>query len=712
MEAVECGAAALSIVLAYFGRVVPLEELRLACGVSRDGSKASNVAKAAIAYRLNTRAFLREPDALKTMPLPMIVFWEFNHFVVVEGFGKGRVYLNDPAEGPRTVTEEEFDRSFTGTALTFEPGPEFKKGGEFPSLAGALRRRLAGSEAGILLAVLAGLCLVVPGLAVPSFTKVFVDRVLVGELRSWIPSLLMLMTFMMALLVALTWVQQYQLLRLGQKLSLTSSSTFLWHVLRLPVEFFTMRYAGDVAARLQTNQQVAQFLSSQLAVNFLNVIVVVFYAAIMLTLSVPLTVIGVGIALLNLVALQFVSRRRTDVNRRLQQDQGKVFSTSFGGLQTIETLKANGSEDDFFARWAGFQAKALNAEQELGVYTQYLAAVPTLLAALTTLVVLAFGGELVIAGSLSIGALIAFQYLMASFSNPINNLVNLGSQAQEMEASLNRLDDALKYRLDPLVEEAPSPPVEGQGAGEGWRGGARLDGHLELRELTFGYSRLDPPLIENLGLSLTSGTRVALVGGTGSGKSTVARLVCGLYQPWSGEILFDGKPRTAYPRQVLANSLSMVDQEILLFEGTVRENLSLWDETIPEPQIVRAARDACIHEDIAARSGGYASRVDEAGANFSGGQRQRLEIARTLVGEPAILVLDEATSALDATTEKLIDDALRRRGCTCLIVAHRLSTIRDCDEIIVLERGKVVERGTHESLRDVDGLYARLIAAE
>ena len=705
MEAVECGAAALGIVLAYHGRIVPLEELRLACGVSRDGSKASNIVKAARAYGLVPRGFRKEPQGLKTLPLPMILYWGFNHFLVLEGFGKGKIYLNDPASGPRVVTEEELDQSFTGVVLTFEPGPSFTRAGQFPSLFEALYRRLANQRAALAFAVLAGLCMVVPGLMIPAFNRMFVDRYLVGGLQAWALLLLQGMALTAILLVALNLLQQRYLFRLGQALMLTSASRFVWHVLRLPVEFFTVRYAGDVASRVRLNEQIAQFLSTQLAMNVLSVIVIAFYALIMVQYDVPLTLIGVTIALLNVVALRYVSRKRIDGNRRLLQDRGKLLSTSFSGLQMIETLKATGTDSDFFARWAGHQARALNAQQELGAYTQYLAVVPPLLSALATIAILAVGGERVIAGSLSIGTLVAFQYLMAGFSGPINQLVSLGSGVQELEGNMNRLDDVLRYRADPVLAQYASPDGRADGP-------ARLSGRLELRNLTFGYSRLEQPLIENFSLTLAPGARVALVGASGSGKSTVAKLVCGLYEPWSGEVLFDGKPRSAYSRRTITSSLALVDQEIFLFDGTVRENLTLWDTTVPEPQVVRAARDAAIHEDVAARPGSYESRIDEGGRNFSGGQRQRLEIARALVGDPTILTLDEATSALDPATEKVIDDNLRRRGCTCLIVAHRLSTIRDCDEIIVLERGKVVQRGTHEQMRDADGPYARLIAAE
>lgn len=707
MEAVECGAAALAIVLAHFGKWVPLEELRIACGVSRDGSKASNMVKAARQYGFETKAYKREPQGLRSLGTPMILHWNFNHFVVLDGFRKGYAYLNDPAMGPRVVTEEELDQAFTGVVLTFKPGPDFERQGEPPRLLPALRRRLAGSQAGLLFVLLAGLALVIPGLAVPVFSKVFVDSVLLEGRQDWLRPLLLAMSLTALALGALTWLQQTYLLRLETRMAVGASSRFLWHVLRLPVEFFSQRYAGDVSARVGINDRVAQLLSRDLATNALGVLMVVFFAAVLFTYDPVLTGIGILIASLNVAALRFVSRKRVDGSRRFLQDQGKMVGTALGGLQTIETLKATGSESDLFVRWAGYQAKVVNARQELERYTQVLDAVPPLLGAINTALILGIGGMKVMNGTLSLGGLVAFQILMASFMGPINRLVSLGGRLQMVEGDMNRLDDVLRYRVDEsagLAADEPEALPSDQPV--------KLSGHLELREVSFGYNRLDPPLIEGLSLVLRPGARIALVGASGSGKSTVSRLVTGLYRPWSGEILFDGRSRADIPPRVLANSLAAVDQNLFLFEGTVRENLTLWDSTIPMPEVVAAARDACIHEEIASRPGGYDSPVEEGGANWSGGQRQRLEIARALVGRPSILVLDEATSALDATTEHLIDAALRRRGCTCLIVAHRLSTIRDADEILVLEKGKVVQRGTHEDLKGADGPYARLIQAE
>ena len=721
MEAVECGAAALAMVLGYHGRLVPLEELRAACGVSRDGSKASNVLKAARGYGLAGKGFKKEPDQLRALPVPMIVHWNFNHFVVLEGFRKGRAYINDPARGPTELPEAEFDQAYTGIALVFEKAPEFRPGGERPSLVGALRRRLHGSRAALLYAVLAGLALVVPGLVIPTFQKVFVDDVLVKGMSEWLKPLLVVMGVAAVVNAGITWIQQQHLLRFETKLALDTSARFFWHVLRLPVDFFHQRYAGEIANRVGINDKVARLLSGDLATTALNVLVIAFYAALMVQYDVLLTVIGVVMASLNLAALKYVSRRRVDLNRRLGQDRGKAMGAAMGGLQTIETLKASGSESDFFARWAGFQAKVVNADQQLQLKTQVLSAVPPLLLAVTSALVLGVGGARVMNGVLSMGMLIAFQSLMNSFISPVNRMVNLGGTVQEVRGDMDRLDDVLRASVDLGAMEslaaaacAPTAP-HGAAAAEAGRGVdacARLSGHVELRNLTFGYNRLEPPLVRGLNVTIRPGARVALVGGSGSGKSTVSKLVCGLYEPWEGEILFDGRPRRDIPRGVMTSSFAAVDQDVFIFEGSVRDNVTLWDGTLSEADVVHAAQDACIHADITARTGAYRATTEEGGRNFSGGQQQRLEIARALVVSPTILVLDEATSALDPATEQEIDDNLRRRGCTCLIVAHRLSTIRDCDEIIVLDRGQVVQRGTHDAMARVPGPYQSLIAAE
>lgn len=702
MEIVECGAAALSIILAHYGRLVSLEELRVACGVSRDGTNANNILKAAREFGLKAKGFSKTAEGVSTLALPAIVFWNFNHFLVVEGFGRDRVWLNDPAVGPRCVTRAEFEEGFTGVVLVFEPGPDFAPGGRRPSLVGSLRQRLRGSEGGLTYVVLASLLLAVLGLIIPLFTKIFVDSYLVGARTDLIVPLLIGMAITAAARGAITWLERYHLLRLSTRLTIAGSYRFLRHLLHLPMEFYTQRYGGEVGSRIETNDRLAELLSGELAVNLLNVVMIALYLALMFSFDALLTLIGLAIAAINFLALAYVSRRRKDTNVRLLQERGKMIGTSMAGLQSIESLKATGGESEFFSRWAGHLAKVLRSSQRMDVYSLALGSVPALLATMNTVVILGFGALRVMDEAMTIGTLVAFQALMAEFLQPINQFVALGGSLQEIEGELTRLDDVARHPVDPntrMDEAAASfdafPP--------------KLSGGLQLRGVAYGYSRLHRPLIENFDLDVAAGARVALVGPSASGKSTMSKIISGLYRPWSGEIRLDAWPRDELPREVITNSVALVDQDFFLYEGTVREVLAMWDATVPEERIVQAAKDACIHEDIAARAGGYDSWVEEGGRNFSNGQRQRLEIARALVGNPSLLILDEATSALDPVTEKRIDDHLRRRGCTCVIVAHRLSTIRDCDEIVVLDQGRVVQRGTHDELLRAPGLYRELI---
>lgn len=701
MEAVECGAAALGIVLAHFGRRVPLDELRTACGVSRDGVKASRIVKTARAYGLVAKGVRAQPAEVRRESLPAIAFWGLNHFVVIEGYAPGVWYLNDPASGPRTVSEDEFDGAFTGVLLVFDVGPDFKPGGRPPGLMATLGRRLVGVRPALLYVVLAGLALVLPGLATAVFTKTFVDQVLVGGRTDQIWLLVGWMLATAAVTTIATWLRLSVLLRLQTTLSVRGSGEFLWHILRLPAAFYSQRYGGEVASRVAINDRVARLLSGDLATAALDVLLVVFFLVVMAGYSIWLTLIGAVAAAVNVVVLRTVSRHRRDAAQVVLRERGKVLGTAMGGLQTIETLKASGRESDFFGRWAGHHAKAQEAQTKLDAATPVLTVVPTLTAALTTAAILGFGGVQVVSGYLSLGTLIAFQALMTRFSEPVGRFVGLGGTVQEISGDLARLEDVLGNRTDWDGDLRAQPSSDAP---------ALLAGRLELRDVSFGYSTYEPPLISRFNLIIEPGRRVALVGGSGSGKSTISRLVAGLYAPWTGEIMFDGLPRDRLPRSLLTSSVALVDQNVALFEGTVRENLTLWDPTVPEATLVQAAHDARIHDDISARPGRYDSVVAEGGANWSGGQAQRLEIARALAGRPAILILDEATSALDPATEELIDQNLRRRGCTCLLVAHRLSTIRDCDEIIVLEHGQVVQRGTHDEMIAVEGPYARLVS--
>lgn len=699
MEGLECGAASLAMVLAYYGRKVPLEELRLECGVSRDGSKASNVLKAARKYGMEAKGLRLEPEDLKTMSFPVIIFWNFNHFVVLEGFRKDKVFINDPASGPRVISHEEFDNAFTGVVLTFTPTASFEKGGDQDSTAKALLRRLDHATSPLVYVILAGLFLVVPGLVIPVFTRVFVDNVLVGQMLGWFRPLLVAMGITALIRFTLTWLQEYYLLRFETRLAISSSAKFLTHIISLPVEFFSQRMGGDLVTRIQLNDKVATLLSGTLSVNALNLVMVVFYIIVMLYYDVVLTLTGVTVALLNLVALKFVSKKRVLLNQTLQQEMGKLMGVSMAGLNMIETLKASGGESDFFAKWGGHEAKVTNANQELAMPTQLLGMVTPLLTAINNLVILVVGGFRVMDGVLTMGMLVAFQSLMSSFLQPFTQLVQLGSTLQETTSDIKRLDDALRYK-----KAAESDPVSIDEFGS-----EKLEGSLEIKDVSFGYSKVEQALITDFSVKLNKGDRVAIVGGSGSGKSTVAKIASGLYTPWTGTVLYDGKPLPLIPESVFFDSVAMVDQDVFMFEGSIKENLTMWDNSVSDEDLVFAAQDAHIHDEIASRKGGYMSHVEEGGTNFSGGQRQRIEIARALMNRPNILIMDEATSALDAQAETIVDKNIRRRGTTCLIVAHRLSTIRDCDEIIVLDKGKIVQRGTHETMKDVEGPYAELI---
>jgi NHLM bacteriocin system ABC transporter peptidase/ATP-binding protein len=702
MEAVECGAAALAMVLGHHGRHVPLEELRIACGVSRDGSRASNVLKAARSHGLTARGMQMEPAALAQVAPPSILFWEFNHYVVYDGmgrrFGRRGVYINDPGRGRRFVPMEDFDTSFTGVVLTFEPDADFRRSGRRPGLLGALPARLRGTSGTMPAAVLASFLLVVVGAAVPALSRTYIDTFLIGRQSSLLGVLFASMACLLVLTGVLTAVQQANLLR-GRIISSTlTSARFMRHLLRLPVQFFAQRNPADLVQRLQSNDSVAETLARDLASAGVDAVVVLVYAVLLWTYDPQLTALGVAVALLNVVAMRVVVRLRATGTHKLRADTARLTNTSYSGLQLIETLKATGGEGGYFRRWAGQHAATLDGQQRLGVPSAALAVVAPTLAALNSALILLIGGQRAVGGGISIGLLVAFQALVTGFTAPVTRLNGVAGRVQDFAADVTRLKDVESFPADPLyLRERPDT------------GARRLSGHVALENITFGYSPLDPPLLTGFSLSVGPGRQVALVGGSGSGKSTVSRLISGLYRPWEGVIRIDGRRLDEVPRGALSASVSFVDQDVFLFEGTVRDNVALWDPSIPDEDVAAALRDAAVDDVIAARPGGIHCRVEQDGRNFSGGQRQRLEIARALVRRPSVLVLDEVTSALDAETELLIIDNLRRRGCACVVIAHRLSTVRDSDEIVVLDRGAVVERGRHEELVAAGGAYARLV---
>jgi ATP-binding cassette subfamily C protein len=705
MEAAECGAATLSMILGHYGRIEPLPKLRQECGVSRDGSKASNMLKAARRYGMEAKGYSKSLGKLSELQTPYVVFWHFNHFVVVEGFRGDSVFLNDPATGHRTVTMDEFDDGYTGVVLVFRPGEGFAPGGRRPSLVKALHRRLQGAYGAVLYALCAGLFLTIPGILVPALSQVFVDQVVIGGRDDWLRPVIAAMLVLRLVQGLLTLMQRRFLRRFRVGLAARLTAHFFWHLLRLPAAFYAQRFAGEVSSRSSLNHRIAGVLSGQLAQTLISTAMMIFYALAMWVYDPVLTLVAFAAAAVNVVVLRWMSKRRTEDRMRRLQATGKVAGIAIGGLQNIESLKAAGHEDGFFARWAGTFAGATNTSHEIALRNVRVGILPRLVGPLTTLVILVLGGFRVVDGLLSIGGLVAFQSLMGRFLAPVHQLVGLGQSLQQLRADLTRLDDVLAHPTDPGAPGSAGGEV--RAASE-----LRLPGRLDVEDLSFGYSPLDPPLIDGLSFSVRPGERVALVGGSGSGKSTIARIVCGLHAPWGGTVRFDGKAREEIPHGLMTSALALVDQDIVLFEGTVRANLTMWDDTVPEPHLLDALRDAEILDEVMAMPGGLDATLDEGGANLSGGQRQRLEIARALVNRPRILVLDEATGALDAETERLISERLRLRGCTCVLVAHRLSTIRDCEEIIVLDHGRVVERGTHTDLWSADGAYASLLKGD
>ena len=723
MEAAECGAACLGSVLAYFGRWESMETLRDACHVGRDGASAADLAQAARHYGLEMVGWSKELDELRAMKLPLILFWEFRHFVVLEGIGRSRWYINDPAAGRRTVSDAEFDESFTGIALEATAGPDFRSGGAPRGIVSKLWPWLRNAKRALATALLLGFLLSILGLVAPLLLKVFVDDVLGGDTRG--EPVLTVALLAGAATFVLVWLQQRILRQLSVRIAVVEGERLLLRLFRLPSRYFAHRFAGDLVSRTTLVDTVATVASHQLVSIVIEITTGILFLAVMAILDPLLAAVVVAFSAANVGLMQYFSRRRADENRQLRREQALLFGLSAAALRDIDALRATASEDGFFSRWMSYQARELASRQRFAEFGHFIAALPRLFGLLSGMAVLTIGAARVIDGEMTLGTLMGFYVLSASFVAPVSRFVAFADSLQILDADLQRIDDVRRAQPDPSVPELASAAVAGATGGSTSAvsmptrrvltldGRLRLTGRIELRDVTFGYRLNRSPLLDRLSLQIEPGQRIAIIGPTGSGKSTLLRLLSGEYAPWSGQILFDGVPAGEIPREILTSSVAMVDQRIFLFAGTIHDNLTLWNPTTGDRQCVTAATDALIHDEIMSRPGGYEATVDEAGRNFSGGQQQRLEIARALAGDPAVLLLDEATSALDGRGEAFIDDALRRRGCTCVQVAHRLSTIRDSDTILVLDKGREVQRGAHDELvNDRGGLYWRLLAAQ
>lgn len=704
MEALECGAASLAMILAYYEKWIPLEQVRVDCGVSRDGSNARNVLRAARSYGLVAKGYRYEPEALrKEGKFPCIIHWNFNHFVVLDGFRGNKAVLNDPAKGTYTVPMKTFDESFTGICLLFEPGEDFWPGGKPQSMISYAKKRLVGAGAAIVFVTLTTIISSLLGVITPAFSRIFLDRLLTHENPDWLMPFTLAFAGIGVVQLIVAWIQAVYSLRISGKLAMVGNTTFMWKLLRMPMEFFSQRMAGDIQGRQQSNAMIAEQLVNTFAPLALEAIMMVFYLVVMLRYSVMLTLIGLLSVVANLLISSIISKKRINITRVQMRDAGKLAGTTVAGIEMIETIKASGAENGFFEKWAGYQASVNTNKVRFLRMNQILGLLPGLINSVCGTAVLVTGVFLAMEGEFTVGMIMAFQGFLSSFVSPAMTLISAGQSLQEMRTDMERIEDVMKYPSDPVFENN----VEAE---EGEYD--KLSGNIELKNVTFGYSRLAEPLIKDFSMTLKPGSRVAFVGPSGCGKSTLSKLISGLYQPWSGEILFDGKPMSQIDRGVFTGSLAVVDQDIILFEDTIANNIKMWDNSIEDFEMIMAARDAQLHEDIMQREGGYQYKLTEGGKDFSGGQRQRMEIARVLAQDPTVIILDEATSALDAKTEYDVVRSIKDRGITCIVVAHRLSTIRDCDEIIVLDHGNVVERGTHEELMKNGGAYTQLVSNE
>lgn len=703
MEALECGAASLAMVMAYYKKWVPLEKVREDCGVSRDGSLASNILKAAEKYGLKTRARRLGMIGVKEdVTYPAIIFWNFNHFVVLQGFTDKYALINDPARGRLKVSMEEFDHSFTGVCMEFEPTENFEPGGKPESVLKFAGERLQGSKRMLLFVMIVAALAGLVNVLMPAMSRYFMDAVLDRGDTVAFQGLMTALILLLAFALLAESIHEISLLKVRAKLSVSGNSSFFWHLLKMPVRFFSQRSIGDLANRQALNDTVAETLISKMAPLLINFMLLIIYLIVMVRISLPLALTGIGAVLVNLALARSISRRKVETARINLRDTANVYASTISGIDMIESIKVAGAENSYFEKWSGYVAaeneSAVREEKESRILTQ----LPQLIQAFCNIMILITGIWLIMHSRLTAGMLVAFQAILLQFLSPVGELIGSMQKFQEMRTSMERIEDVMKY------EEAPESGVE-LGDSTDWQ---KLSGDIELKNVTFGYSRLAKPLLKDFTLHIHPGQKIAVVGMSGCGKSTVSSLIAGLYEPWEGEILYDGKPRSQIPKEVFTGSLLMVAQEAVIFDGTISENIKFWDDSVEDFEMVLAARDAQIHDEILQRPGSYEYQISEGGKNFSGGQRQRFEIARALAGDPSVIILDEATSALDAKTEYEVIKALKARGITCIVVAHRLSTIRDSDLILVMEQGEIKERGTHEELMKLDGLYRKLITTE
>jgi NHLM bacteriocin system ABC transporter peptidase/ATP-binding protein len=695
IETTECGAASLAMILAYHGHHAPLAELRQACGVSRSGADALAIVRAARAYGLEADGVRVEMEQLEALSLPAIIHWDFDHFLVLERLTSTHAVLVDPASGRRTVRLDEMGRHFTGIALQLAPSPGLRPRARVrPSLEryGEIFRRSLPSLGQVLLAAL-GLQIV--GLLFPVATQILVDAIVVPRQATWLWGLAAALVAAVLTKALLLLVRSFVVQGLRSVLDFTLMSRFLGHLLHLPLGFFLQREAGDLVQRVHSNAQIQDLLSSQSISALLDGFLLLGYAALMLAFDWRLGLVIIGFGALRVLLLLFVRERNQLAMASELTASGREFGALLEALSGLETTKASAAESRMVQRWAHRMTGRVNGSLTRRRLTIHASQATVLLQGLGTALVFLVGGEAVVDQRMTLGTFAAFLALQGLFMAPLDSLLQTVGQLQFLGNHLERLDDVLTTPVEPSGSADPG----------------RLGGGVELRNVSFAFSPGAAPTIQDVSVRVRPGEKVAIVGPSGAGKSTLARLLLGMHLPSSGTVAFDGRDLRELDLPRVRDQMGVVLQDTFLFDDTIRANLSLKDEELPLERLRAAARMACIDEVIEALPESYGSRLGDNGNVLSGGQRQRLNLARALVQDPAILLLDEATSALDLDTERRVHESLARFGCTRILIAHRLATVRDADRILVLQAGRIVQEGTYDELAAREGLFRTLVEA-
>ena len=702
LETLECGAASLTMVMAYYNKWVPLEQVRVDCGVSRNGSNAKNILRAAQKYGFKTSGYAYTTKKLKEKgKFPAIIHWGGGHFVVLNGFRGNKAIINDPAKGLLKVDSKTFDKIFTGIYLEITPGEDFVPSGKRKSIFSFAKKRLKGAIPLIAFFSITTVIFYIFSVVSPAMNQFFVDKLLGGKNPTWLLPFILLFAGLALLQVLVTTIQSISQYKIRGKLDLIGSTTYMWKILRLPIEFFSQRMVGDLQGRQSENASIAETLVNVFAPLFFNTIMIVIYLVIMINKSWVLSLVGVATVLINIFVSTYISKVRVNISRVQARDNAKLSAMTSKGIEMVETIKSNGAEQAYFNTWSEVQNDVIKGKLKMSKMNASLGLIPSFAAMLANYSILVLGVYFTMHGEFTIGSILGFQGLLGAFMQPAMTLITSGQSLQEMRTMMERVDDVLEYPLDENVtREIQTEDV------------SKIKGNLVLKDLTFGYSRLDEPILKGFNLEIKQGQKVAIVGATGSGKSTLSKLISGLYSPWSGEIVFNGQKITEIDHEIFTSSIAVVDQDITMYEDTIMNNIKMWDKSIEDYEVIMACNDAQIHNQIMSRDGGYNAPVLEGGKNFSGGEKQRLEIARSLASDPSIIILDEATSALDAKTESEVVKAIKARGITTIVIAHRLSTIRDADLIVVLNKGTIVEQGTHEELMKNRSSYYELVTNE